>query len=379
MRIGIFETDHYEVSSTLIKLFDNGKNDITVFAYPQSWRQFRFLFPHRQGSYHWVIKEEKEPWWKFMVRIYKETRRRKLELLYLNTVTQHHLPYALLIKMLPGVRVIVTIHDSNGYFQWKPAWSVRRLVRYIGKRLLVRTVKEFNVLSPTLVPALQSRLPANKIVHVIPGAVYEGRRHMVATPATCNQIKLVVPGTVDVRRRDYATVFDLLEACRQQSLPVSVVLLGGYYGEAGKAVIEKCKARASQAADITSYETSVVDQPEFDRQMDEAHLLFIPSRIHTILADGVPETYGLTISSGNVSDIIRYAKPFIAPAALTLPANLESGAVRYQHVADIVRVLQQLLSDDAWYHQLSRQAVLNAQEYTIEKIRQQNPAFFGVH
>ena len=43
MHVGIFETDHFEAAYPVIRLFDNGENDITIFVYEKSYRQLQFL------------------------------------------------------------------------------------------------------------------------------------------------------------------------------------------------------------------------------------------------------------------------------------------------------------------------------------------------
>jgi len=224
---------------------------------------------------------------------------------------------------------------------------------------------------------LNGELPDLNTIYTFPGAVYEGTHHPVPSPAKTGKINIVVPGTVDVRRRDYNTVFQLLQACRQQALPVTVTLPGGYYGREGKEIINQCKAWAQQHDNLRFFETNLVDQPLFDQCMQESHVVLLPTRIETIVSDGVKETYGVSISSGTIFDVIRHAKPFIVPAALHIPGNLQSSAFRYHDPAAIIAFLQRLFSQEDYYADLCRQAVFNAAAYTIEKIRQQHPALLG--
>ena len=43
MRVGVFETTHFEGAYPVIKCFDNGANEITIFCYEESYRQFAQL------------------------------------------------------------------------------------------------------------------------------------------------------------------------------------------------------------------------------------------------------------------------------------------------------------------------------------------------
>lgn len=377
MRIGIFETEHFEGAYPIIRLFDNGQHEITIFTYEKPYRQFRFLFGEQMNRYKWIVKKDDENKYAFIKKIYRETRAAKLELLYMNTVQDNHLFYACLVALLPKVRIVATLHDVNSYFRFRPALSIRRWVRYIGKRFFISSVKEFNVVSDTMVGHLKSQLPAHKKVYSLPGAVYEMEKpYGCISPADEGVVKLVVPGTIDGRRRDYEQVFELLQACNLAGINISVVLLGGYYGEYGHMILEKCRVYAQQHNNLRFY-TGLVDQPEFDRVMNEAHLVFTPTVIDTILFDGIEETYGLSISSGNIFDIIKHAKPFISPATLRVPDRLKSSCITYTSVEEICDFLRKSLHDASLYNELSKEAELNSQKYTIARVRERNPTLFA--
>lgn len=374
MQIGIFETEHFEGAYPVIRLFDDGHNRITIFTYQQAYRQFKHLFAEDMHRYEWVVRGDDESKYQFIRRIYRETKQRKIGLLYMNTVTNNFIFYAWLVRLLKGIRVVVTLHDINNYFHFTPAVSLRRWIRYIGKRSLVKSVREFNVVSETMVPYLESKLPASKKVHNLPGAVFDPTQYLNLAPAVDGKLRIVVPGSVDNRRRNYNSVFELLDQCRH--LPVSVTLLGGFAHSYGMAVKEKCRQLSAQYPNLAFYGDEVVDQPEFDRVMNEAHLVFIPSVVDTIISDGTKERYGMSISSGNIFDVIKHAKPFIIPVTLKIPDRLASSAITYTVIGEIVAHLETLVQQPERYPQLLEQALHNSKEYTIPKVRERNATLF---
>jgi hypothetical protein len=376
MTVGIFETEHFEGSYPVIRLFDNGENQLTIFTNRESYRQFQWLFGEDINRYEWVVQEEHESKYRFVLRMYKEVKQRKIQLLYLNTISHNFIVYAGMISLLPKTRVVVTLHAVNNYFRFTPAFSLRRWVRHTGKRALIKVTKEFNVVSDTMVGHLTGLLPAHKKVHNLPGAVFERASIPQASHVINGRIQLVVPGSIDARRRDYMVVLDLLEQGRH--LPLHIVLLGPFIHPHGDAILEKCMRYAATHDNLVFYDNEVVDQPEFDRVMDEAHIVFTPSVIDTIMVDEVMETYGKSICSGNIFDIIKHAKPFITPLALTIPANLASSAIPYNKVSDIIQALELLLQEPARYQALLKQAQQNSEEYTISKIRARNPMLFAL-
>lgn len=376
MQIGIFETEHFEGAYPVIKLFDNGQNQLTIFTYESSFRQFQYLFKDSLTNYTWVIKKSTESKYQFIYRIYKITKETRIDILYLNTISNNHIVYALMIAALRKVRIITTLHDINGYFTMKPAFSSRRWIRYLGKRCLIKLVKEFNVVSSTMVDYLRNKLPAYKKVHCIPGSVFEETSRPNTAKTISKPIKIVIPGTVDTRRRNYDFIFDVLDKVNQRNLEVHFILLGGAHQVWGKSVVDKCNQFLLKNSNLQYFESEVVDQPVFDRELDEAHFIFIPSVINTIISDGVREVYGLSISSGNIFDVIKHAKPFLIPVQLAIPRDLETSCFRYSSAEDLVTFLQSFLEHPGRYVGWKEKALQNSRSFTIEKIRNNNPSLF---
>lgn len=162
-------------------------------------------------------------------------------------------------------------------------------------------------------------------------------------------------------------------------MSVSLIFLGGVTNQSGKDIIEKCKAYALKNSNLQFFETNIIDQPQFDRIMEEAHIALLPTVIRTVLLDGITEIYGVSTSSGNISDVIKYAKPFIIPTKLQIPLNMQSSSFTYSTQKDIIDFLESLLLNPDKYIALKEKAVHNSKEYTLEKIRNKNPSLFGIN
>jgi hypothetical protein len=373
MRIGIFETTHFEGAYPVIRLFDNGSNEVTIFTYEDSYKQFQFLFKNEMTRYRWIVKMNDESKYKFIRRIYSETKQQKLELLYLNTITDNYIFYSWMISLLRSVRIIVTLHSINNYFYPKPAFNLRRIVRTIGKKRLISVVKEFNVVALTMVDYLKSRLPASKKVHCLPGAVYEGRP--IDTHAGREITKLVVPGVIDARRRDYDLVIQLAEKLHNAGSKICITLLGGVHPLFGKSVFDKLEKK--KFPNVKYFSEAVVDQPEFDKEMDEADFVLLPSTIHNTILDDIPEVYGQSMSSGNLFDIIKHAKPFIAPLKLKVDPFLEGSCLRYESLSEIIEILVALNESPDVFASLQSKAEAASEHYTIPEVRKRNFDLFG--
>jgi len=376
MKICIFETDHFEGAYPVIKLFDNGKNKITIFCYEHTFRQFRFLFQNDADRYEWVIKNETESKYRFIYRIYAGVKKRQADILYLNTISNNFIFYAFMIHMLKRPRIIMTLHDINSYFKFHTPFTVRKWIRYIGKRMLIKRIQEFNVVAMNMVDYLKNKLQTEKVVHCVPGAVYEQQDSTYLTPSVKEIIKITIPGTIDGRRRNYESVFELLENCRLADIKVSVTLAGGVYGEYGRSIIQRSRDYSKSYDNLTYWDRYILDQPEFDIALNDCHFIFIPSVIHTIVSDDSPEIYGTSISSGNLFDIIKHAKPFIAPATLNVDPFLQDSGFRYQHVNDILPFLKHTQQHPDDYSKRLEKAKRASANYSISEVRQRNKNLF---
>ena len=375
MRVGIFETTHFEGAYPVIKCFDNGANEITIFCYEESYRQFQHLFEGQMEKFSWVVKSQQDSKYKFIYRIYKETKSRKLDLLYLNTISDNFIFYAWILRFLKGVRVVLTIHSINNFFWKLPSLNLRAVIRSVGKKQLIKQVNEFNVVAMTLVDYLRTKLAASKIIYTVPGAVYEQRKRELKPLENKKISRIVVPGIIDARRRNYQDVLQLAELINKTGMRISITLLGGLNKEFGSSIIESIK-NSPDTADLKYYTAPVVDQPEFDREMDDADIVLLPATVQTYILDGIYEEYGVTQSTGTLFDIVKHAKPFFAPRNLRVDPFLEKSCLRYDSVDEILEIIQALEeSPDVW-QDLQRKAKIASTHYTIEAVRKRNPGLF---
>jgi hypothetical protein len=371
MNIAIFETEHFEGAFPVIKLFDKPGNDITIYTSPETHKRFSDLFGENTGRYTWAILPV-ESKVQFFGTLYKKLKKQNPDILYINTISDNHLLYTWVLRFLSLKRVVLTVHDINCLFESKPSWNFRKAIIHRGKKRLIRQVHEFNVVSDTMTPYLRQKTKG-KNTYAIPGAVFEDRY----SPQNITQpLHIVIPGSLDKRRRDYEEVFQLADAANREKLALEIMLLGGYSDDYGKTITERAELQ-NGSCKIVCYKTKVVDQREFDRQMDAAHFVFIPSVINTQICGDIPEIYGITKSSGNIFDVIKHAKPFIVPVGLTVAADLQSGCFKYNSIDDIVQFLKKIIISPVEYDQWQKQALENSYKYTIDKVRERNALLFN--
>ena len=375
MKTGIFELEHFEVAYTVIQLFDVPANQLVIFTDAATYARFADLFKADVSRFQWEILDPTRGKGRFFSQLYKAAKKHNLDIFYLNTISNNHLFYAWVIGLLRIPRVVITVHDINCFFKSHQSLPLRQMIHHIGKKALIKRVQEYNVISDTMVDYLRETTNGSMQIHNLPGSVFNSEQ---AALTIGDHIHLVVPGSLDKKRRDYVQVFELLKAAEASQLPLRITLLGGYSDDYGKSVIQQAAALKTTYTSIRFYDEQVVHQDEFDKQLNAAHFIYIPSVIDTAICFSIPETYGLTKSSGNVFDVIKHARPFISPQLLRISATLESSCFRYTSIGHLVQFLQECMQNKNSYETWQQQALANSKEYTIAKVRAKNPTLFAV-
>jgi hypothetical protein len=373
MNVAIIEKGHFEVTYTLISLFDNGRNHITIFVEGESYQQLQLMLPGKK-SYSWVVKKNNETNRGFITSIFRILNKHPFDLVYFDTIDDNFIVYAYYLNRLKNKKIVLTLHDINGFFDYQPSFSIRRLLRYIGKKQLLKSISHFNVLSAKLMATLRSGLDSSKKIYAIPGSFFDETSFKPVPFFRGDTVSIVIPGSIDTRRRNYELIFPLLKLARQRNVNISLTLLGGFKKGYSERIKQNCQIYRQTNNNLHVYSTEIVDQPEFDKVMRDSHFIWTPLQPFTTISDGVKEQYGTSTCSGNIADIIRYAKPFFIPNDVPLDTPLEKSCIAYVQISDITDVLEQLTPDK--YVFMQEHAYQASLHYTKENIISRNPDVF---
>jgi hypothetical protein len=377
MLIGIFDTEHFETAYPLVKLFDLPGNSIIIFTNLPTALHLKEMLGDRAEHFSWIVQGADEYHVKFIYRIHNTLQRKEPDLFLYSTISHNHLFHAILLKLHPRMRSVLTLHAINSMLYFPFSLKPREIFRSLGRKQLLKTVGELNVLSSNLKDPLHQKLPFPKIIHHIPGVVFEYKNKV--QPVT-DIIKLVVPGSIDGGRRDYLQVFELLDLAEMEKLPLEIVILGVPYQQYGQDIIQKAKAWNGKFGRIILISDGIIPVSLFDGQINAAHFVFIPAVIESYAYNGIKEEYGLTKTSGNIFDTIKLAKPFLYPSALCIPPGMESSGFRYKNLAELISFLQSIFTDKGSYFAWNEKAYQNSLQYTIDQVRAENHALLaGTH
>lgn len=367
MNAGIYDTEHFETAYTLIKILDTGCNKITIFTTTDLAPILRKMLGNEGADYNWFFLKRNKLINSYI--IYKHCRTNKIDHLFLNTVSQHHILFGILCVILKRVKTVLTIHDANSFF--KPAYkmTLRSILQYLGKKLLAKKITVFATLLSSTKQYIQETFKPKQSIVCISGSFFETESYQAQHANST--LKIVIPGSVDLRRRNYNFILELLPHLNTKNR-IEIVFLGGV--ERNNKILVQFKAFNSAMVKIKTYDQLFIDTEEYERQIRTCDFILAPVQKFFQGESIVPEEYGLSKSSGSFFDAVRFGKPLIIGTDITIPEEIEKQCIRYQSVYELAAFFESVNSDNKLRY--NEMALSNALNFTLENIRKRLPLFF---
>ncbi len=159
-----------------------------------------------------------------------------------------------------------------------------------------------------------------------------------------NDIRIVIPGMVSDKRRDYnipAEAIKYTETNRNDK-KISLVLLGKIKNQESQALVDKIKEAAkTKDINITSYKR-FIPQHEFENALKNCDFILSNNYTQIKMQYGVTEIYGETKESGVFSAALNYSKPLIIPAEQKMPEAYEQCTIKYDNAQDLGTILSKI-------------------------------------
>lgn len=377
MTIGIYESEHFETVYPVLRVLDNGINRITVYTTAAVARQLNDQLGADSNKFQWVLKEDGQSIRHFISTITDHAQQQAFDFFLFNTVSSNHWLFANMTSKIPATAFYLVVHDVNNLIKSQPGLGLRKLIRHFGKKRLLKNCKGFFSISSRTTAYLSNFINDGRSVRWFPGAIFEEANYVGMKLSAGTHIRIVVPGTLDSRRRNYQQVFNLVEYLIGKNLPIEIGLLGGASGVDSLQLLEQCKRLSNKYDGFSFYEVPEVPYAEFNKQLQSAHFIWVPSTVNTIMADGIAETYGQSKSSGNMFDAIRYAKPLLIPAALTIDKEQEEGAYIYGNQEELISFLSNLIQHPELYENWAEKALEVSRKYSVSKLQGNLVAYFS--
>ena len=191
-----------------------------------------------------------------------------------------------------------------------------------------------------LIPALRSAVGAGRVGPTL----YDENPGKQLTPDGKKQpesgvvFRVVVPGMVDVKRKDYQIVFQALGRVAQEmdGKEVELVLLGANNSIRGRILVWRYEKRMkSQGVKVVQFRRRL-SSLEFDQYLTSADLIIAPIKLG-IRYKLWKEIYGQTKLSGAEFDAFKVHVPFFIPSSYS-PSASRTSLIAYESLEDLVRL-----------------------------------------
>ena len=359
----IYETTHHENLPALLDLSEARFGRVIVFLRESSYRNIcgRDEPAERWPGTQFVVQTADESNRRFISRLFRHIRRHRSSHLHLSTLDNNLLFFAFHLAATPA-HVSLTLHEVNAWFT-RPCRTLRDASETLAKAVLHRRISYYTCFLPAMTEKLHRRVPRATAVFIpsrfyraAPAALTASRRASLS-PASRppRPFTIVIPGSVDGNRRDYAFVTDFfrhwLPGGAASDCPILLVILGDSHSPEATAIVASLKALESARFAVLAF-NGYVPESTYEQQLAAADLLWSPLKLHKPGSRNNPEVYGQTTASGLTADLLLGDTPALVPVGLVLPDVFQTALLPYRSADEAGRLLDRLINDTEWLPKL---------------------------
>lgn len=372
MKIAIYETVHLDWVIPYAELM--AQEDVTVsFITSLMFKDdLENILAEKNPRFTWHFLDPASGFIAFSKKLHSIFKSNDFDLLVLNSADSRLLILFMVLRLNKPKKILINLHDINNFFKIKLSLSFKKNIRSMGKKSLMLLTDGYIVNAETMKRYILKNKLTPKPVYWLQPVYYNGS---FSNKKAISDKKIVVPGSIDPRRRDYYLVLDMIHEMLRNHVQVSWVLAGRPVYDYGFKIINKAKELNTKGADITFF-TEDVPENQFQQIIAASTLILSPLVSSSAIHDNIAEIYGESKGSGNIYDAIRHAKPLIVPAAVKVPEQITSSCITYQSKDDLAKQLFTVLTDDSILKDYQQKAEKNVQFFSKEKIKDMFIAVF---
>ena len=194
-------------------------------------------------------------------------------------------------------------------------------------------------------------------ITVFPFAIYEG---MKDSSESNQRLKICIPGVITQAKRDYLSLFQVLQQnAAAMSDRIDLYLLG-YITEREQEEMGAAISELINSGYHVDYHDSFVYGREFDRAISNCDLLLN----NQFISKNSTEVYGKTKESGMIFNMLRAAKPGLLPQEYNVAPEFQDCTLFFDSYPHLIELIQQVLDDPALLGRLKTSAQKLSQSYS---------------
>lgn len=364
MKVAIYDTVHLDWIIPYAELLAEEDMTITFITSAAFKNDLENIVTQKNSRYRWYFTNPNAGLIESSKKLYSVLKNNRYDLLILNSLDSRHLLIFLNLVLFKPKRILVNLHDVNNFFKIKPALSIRKNIRSIGKKLIMSLTDGYIVNAEAMKAYITENSFTRKPTYWLQPVYY---KPTIPGKKVNFDKTIVIPGTIDLRRRNYDLVLEVIQEMLNQEVLVKWVFAGKPVGNYGADIIKKAKELDTHGAHISLYKEEIPEN-EFQQIIATSSLILSPLVASTSIHDNIREVYGRSKGSGNVYDAIRHAKPLIVPSTVFVPKEIVTSCVFYKSKDNLVQQLLSILSDDSLLGNYRQKAERNSKNFPKERI-----------
>jgi len=359
IKLAILEfSKHNEVVWSYLKLVLQEEPSVDVYVSEFVYNQLYDL--HHDTRINWIIKHDLQSVEEFVSM--HRVRLMSIDRLLFTSISPRDLKIFNDLEL--AAKSSLLIHDVHYYFSDSEDFDEGINVVRVLKSQILQERKHIetslNNLGQVLVASKEVYdYSQKKGLYRINGYLDVLVSHKIKQKKPKKKLRIVIPGSVSVDRKNYKPIFDALMGLNQLSSlqKIKVSFLGMLENKQAQKDILNFQTKLKSHTQIELFPT-FVPQKNFDKIMNKAHFLILPiSEKKT--AGSIHELYGHSTISGCIADMVKFGKPALIPAFYPLPDSVEELVTRYHDKTDLTNSLKEWI----YYHSFLEKPVENFKEY----------------
>jgi hypothetical protein len=352
-KLVIYETTHFENLSALLVLSSTYFSEVTVFITEHSCKQLQCIIKplHLSLRINWVV-QGKQSNRAFIHQFFRHIFQSSYTHLHIGTLEHNKLLFAWRLRKLRHLQLSMTVHSINDYksvlFR-----NIRDVSETMAKKILHNSIQHYRVLAPAMVNTFKQAFPSKQVCF-IPGNFNKPTDQFIFSK---NVFTIIIPGTVEAKRRNYKMVVDFFKIHTKDLLtytPLHIILAGSADSSFGKDITEALHKLTDHDFFRVSAFMHILEQQEYETLYQQADIVWAPVILHTNGMRGVEEINAVTHSPGFITDQIYFGKPAIIPKGLQLPPQFAGCNWEYENENDLLAIFTSILSNKSTLMEASR-------------------------
>jgi hypothetical protein len=275
----------------------------------------------------------------------------------------HHIDFWFKQGLIDKLRNILFRFEGirNFLYKIKVQFLYAPILKKVSQKIL-NSQGKLVVLSENLKQALATFVPLNKIA-VIPFSVYDPL--IVDESNQGDKFRICIPGFLCSRRRNYASILQLMDNNEFFIKKICWDFLGGNPDtKDSQNLIAQFQTMQKKGHDIHYYSEKLLDMKYFDSQLAKADIILGNMQLQT----NANTVYGKTNETGVVFSMIKCAKPGLLPHFYSFDKSLDTSVIRFNKYDEIPNILYNLISQKDSFLQLKKNALSNSVMYSCESV-----------